>query len=266
MEYEGLILEKKGYVAILTMNRPHRLNALTGEISNEFLPKIFRDIREDDSVRALIITGAGKGFCTGADIVIFNQAAEEGRLQDLLEPRGQTIGGAFVLGLYNLDKPVIAAVNGVAAGGGVSLALLADIRIASEKALFNLAFVMRGLIPDCGCTYLMPRLLGTGRCYEYMYTGDSIDAREAERIGLVNRVVPHEKLMEEAEALAARIVQGPPLAFKQIKRAVQSGLHNTLEQQLYIETYAQKYLIGSEDFREGLNCFREKRLPQFKGR
>ncbi len=266
MDYEGLILEKKGYVATLTMNRPHRLNALTGEISNVYLPKIFRDLQEDDDVRALIITGAGKGFCTGADVVIFNQAAEEGRLQELLEPHAQSIGGAFVMGLYNLQKPVIAAVNGVAAGGGVSLALLADIRIASDRALFNMAFVMRGLIPDCGCTYLMPRLLGTGRSYEYMYTGASIDAREAERIGLVNRVVPHEKLMEEAQAMADRIVHGPPLAYKQIKRAVQAGLHNTLEQQLFFETYAQKNLMGSEDFREGLNCFREKRMPEFKGR
>ncbi|MCX5997498.1 MAG: enoyl-CoA hydratase-related protein [Chloroflexi bacterium] len=246
MEYEGLILEKKNRVAILTMNRPQRLNALTAEISNELMPRIFREIQEDDEVRALIITGAGKGFCTGADIVLFNQAAEEGKLQETLE--------------------VIAAVNGVAAGGGVSLALLSDIRIASERAIFNLAFVMRGLIPDCGCTFLMPRLLGTGRCYEYMYTGDSIDAREAERIGMVNRVVPHEKLMEEAEALANRIVQGPPLALKQIKRAVQNGLINTLEQQLYFETYAQKFLMGSEDFREGLDSFRNKRLPQFKGR
>ena len=266
MEYEGLILEKKGHVAILTMNRPHRLNALTAEISNDLLPKIFREVQEDDAVRALIITGAGKGFCTGADIVLFNQAAEEGRLQEMLEPGGDSIGGAFVLGLYNLEKPVIAAVNGVAAGGGVSIALLSDIRVASEKAVFNLAFVMRGLIPDCGCTFLMPRLLGTGRCYEYMYTGDSIDAREAERIGLVNRVVPHEKLMEEAEALAARIVQGPPLALKQIKRAVQNGLLNNLEQQLYFETYAQKFLMGSQDFREGLDSFRNKRMPEFKGR
>lgn len=265
MKYEGLILKKKDHVAVLTMNRPHRLNALTAEISNELLPSIFREIQEDGDMRVLIITGAGKGFCTGADIVLFNQAAEEGKLQDTLEPRGETIGGAFVLGLYNLEKPVIAAVNGVAAGGGVSIALLSDIRIASEKAIFNLAFVMRGLIPDCGCTFIMPRMLGTGRCFEYMYTGDSISAAEAERIGMVNRVVPHGKLMEEAEALAARIVLMPPLALKQIKRAVHNGLLNNLEQQLYFETYAQKYLMGSEDFREGLDSFRNKRFPQFKG-
>jgi 2-(1,2-epoxy-1,2-dihydrophenyl)acetyl-CoA isomerase len=266
VEYEGLILEKKNHVAVLTMNRPHRLNALTADISNEFLPRIFREIGEDPETRVLIITGTGKGFCTGADIVLFNQAAEEGRLQETLEPRGETIGGAFVLGLYNLEKPVIAAVNGVAAGGGVSLALLSDIRLASENASFNLAFVMRGLIPDCGCTFLMPRLLGTGRCFEYMYTGETISAREAERIGMVNRVVPGDKLMDEAMALAARMVMMPPLALKQIKRAVHNGLLNDLEQQLYFETYAQKYLMGSEDFREGLDSFRNKRMPAFKGR
>jgi len=266
MEYEGLILEKKESIAILTLNRPHRLNALTAEMSNELLPKIFKEIQDDDTVRLLIITGKGKGFCTGADVVLFNEAAEAGKLQETLEPRAQTIGGAFVLSLYNLEKPVIAAVNGVAAGGGVSIALLSDIRIVSERALFNLAFVKRGLIPDCGCTFLMPRLIGTARCFEYMYTGDTIDAVEAERIGLVNKVVPHEKLLDETIALASSIVAGPPLALAQIKRAVHFGLLNNLEQQLYFETYAQKNLFGSEDFREGLDSFHNRRDPHFKGR
>ena len=263
MEYEGLKLEKSDGIAILTLNRPKKLNAITVEMGAIGLYGLFREIQENDDIRVLIITGAGRGFCAGADVntlATITQLSSNLRRQEKL----QAIG-AFALQLYDLNKPVIAAINGVAAGAGVSIALLSDIRIASENARFGMVFVDRGLIPDCGATFLMPRLLGAGKSFELMYTGDLIDATEAARIGLVDKVVPHDKLMDEAMALAKRLAKAPPLALAQIRRAVHSGLLNNLEQQLFFETYAQNFLFGTEDFREGVNSFLEKREPQFKG-
>ncbi len=263
MEHEELRLEKAEGVAVMTLNRPKRLNALTMKMMREF-DKLFRELQEDDDVRVLIITGAGEGFCAGADVDSLTSITQLG--SDLPRQERLQAIGAFALLLYNLEKPVIAAVNGVAAGAGVSIALLSDIRIASEKARFTMAFVRRGLIPDCGATFLMPRLLGAAKSFELMYTGDIIDAREAERVGLVNKVVPHDRLMDEATVLAKRLAKGPPLALAQIKRAVHSGLMNDLEQQLYFESYAQNFCAGTEDLKEGVSSFVEKREPQFKGR
>jgi len=229
MEYKGFILDKNEGIAILTFNRPERMNALTVEIGNVLLPKLFRDLQDDDAVRLQAI-------------------------------------GAYTLSLYNLEKPVIAAVNGVAAGAGVSLALIADIRIASENARFSMSFVDKGLVPDCGATFTLPRLIGLSRAFELMYGGGVVDAQEAERIGLVNRVVPHDKLIEETVALAKRLAKAPPLALAQTKRALHYGIMNSLEQQLYFETYAQNFCSETEDAREGINSFLEKREPQFKGR
>lgn len=263
MEYEGLKLEKSEGIAILTLNRPRKLNAITVEIGTVGLPKLLSEIQEDDDIRVLIITGAGRGFCAGADVstlASLTQLASNLKRRERLQ-----VIGAFALQLYDLEKPIIAAVNGVAAGAGVSIALLSDIRIASENARFGMAFVDRGLIPDCGATFLMPRLLGAGKSFKLMYTGDVIDATEAERIGLVDKVVPHDKLMDEAMALAKRLVKAPPLALAQIRRAVHSGLLNNIEQQLFFETYAQNFLFGTKDFLEGVNSFLEKREPQFKG-
>ncbi|MBM3149142.1 MAG: enoyl-CoA hydratase/isomerase family protein [Chloroflexi bacterium] len=264
VKYEGLKLEKSEHIAVLTIDRPHRLNAATLEMGYIALPRILRDIQEDEDIRVLIITGTGKGFCAGADVNelpnFFKITASLARHEKLMAL------GEFARLLYDLEIPVIAAVNGVAAGAGVSIALLSDIRIASENASFGLVFVARGLIPDCGATYLMPRLLGAGKSFELMYTGDLIDAREAERIGLVNKVVPHDKLMDEAKAWAKRLVQAPPLALAQIKRAIHKGMLNNLEEQLYFETYAQNFLFGTEDFKEGVDSFLEKRQPHWKGR
>lgn len=264
MTSEGLKLEKLGSIAVLTLNRPEKLNAITVEMGAVGLPKLLREIEEDDDIRVLIITGAGRGFCAGADVstlATITQLASKFKRQERL----QAIG-AFALQLYDLGKPVISAINGVAAGAGVSIALLSDIRIASENARFGMVFVHRGLIPDCGATFLMPRLLGTGKSFQLMYTGDLIDAREAERIGLVDKVVPHDALMAETMALAERLAKAPPLTLAQIRRAVHSGLLNNLEQQLFFETYAQHFLFGTEDFSEGVSSFLEKREPQFKGR
>lgn len=264
MEFEGLELEKSEGIGVLTLNRPAKLNAITVEMGAVGLSKLLREIQEDDDIRVLVITGAGRGFCAGADVstlASLTQLASKLKRQEKLQAVG-----AFALQLYDLDKPVIAAINGVAAGAGVSIALLSDIRIASENARFGMVFVDRGLIPDCGATFLMPRMLGTGKSFELMYTGDIIDAKEAERIGLVDKVVPHDRLMDETMSLAKRLAKAPPLTLAQIRRAVHSGLLNNLEQQLYFESYAQNFLFGTEDFREGVSSFLEKREPQFKGR
>lgn len=264
MDYEGLTLEKAEGVAVLTLKRPERLNALTTTMMHVVFPKLLRELQQDDDVRVLIITGSGTGFCPGADVSELASLDEIGSALTR-EQRLQSIG-AFGQILYDLEKPVIAAINGIAAGAGLSIALLSDIRIASESARFSMVFVRRGLIPDCGATFLLPRLVGQARSFELMYTGDIVDAKEAERIGLVNKVVPAARLMEEANGIAKRLAKNPPFALAQIKRAVHMGLLNNLEQQLYFESYAQNFCFGTEDFKEGVDSFLEKREPQFKGR
>jgi len=264
MEYGEITLEKAEGIAVLTLNRPEKLNALTVNMTHVLLPKLCRELQQDDDVRVLVLTGAGKGFCAGADVgelPVLNKLVSELTRTE----RMQAIGN-FALLLYNLEKPVIAAVNGVAAGGGASIALLADIRIASENARFGMAFVARGLVPDCGATFLLPRLIGIPKSFELMYTGALIDAREAEHIGLFNKVVPHDSLQDEVMTLARRLAKAPPLSLAQIKRAIRSSLTNSLEQQLYLETYAQNFLLETEDFNEGIKSFIEKREPRFKGR
>ena len=235
-------------------------------MTNVTFPRVLKELQDDRDVRVLVITGKGDSFCAGADVSILGEAVLTGRVQDVLEPNGQPIGGGFVNQLYNLGKPTIAAINGVAAGGGVSISLLCDIRLMSDRAYLSMSFTRRGLIPDCGCSYLMPRLIGTARTFEYLYTGAKINASEAERIGLVNRVVAHDKLMDEVYELASRIAKSPPLALAQMKKAIHYGVHNVLEQQVYFETYAQKFLFATEDFKEGLLAFHEKREPDFKGK
>lgn len=262
MEYEGLKLKREEDIAILTINRPEKLNAFTVTMLYVAFPKVLRELQEDDLIKVLVITGAGRGFCSGADLEQDWRDLSQYNL--MMDERLQPLG-AFALSLYNLEKPVIAAINGFAAGAGVSIALLSDMRIASENARFSLAFVKRGVVPDCGVTFLMPRLIGTAKSFELMCTGDTIDAKQAENIGLVNKVVPHDRLMDETISFARRFAEGPPLAIAQIKRAIHNGLVNSLEQQLYFETYAQNFCWGTEDFKEGVNSFLGKYQPKFKG-
>jgi len=265
MDYEGLLLEIKDKVALLTLNRPRRMNSLTREVAYTYLPRILRELNSDDNVRAVVITGAGSSFCTGADVVELNKGRENGTLQEILEPGSVPIG-IFAMDLYNLEKPVICAINGAVAGGGLAIALLCDIRYASDQALFTAAYASRGVAPDCGASFLLPRLIGTAKAFELMYTGDIISAAEAERIGLVNKVVPHDKLMEEVMGLAGRIAAGAPIAMRMTKRSVHAGIMNNLEQQLFLETYAQKHCFNTQDFGEGLKSFLDKRTPTFKGK
>jgi len=255
--YEGFTLQIGDGIAVLTFNRPKSLNSLTLQMLNVSLPKVFRELRENDEVRVLVIKGAGGTFCSGADVA---ELSSTPRVSDF------ALFSDFASSLYNLDKPVIAAVDGIAAGAGLSVALLSDIRFASENARFCFVFARRGLVPDCGATFLMPRLVGTAKSFELMYTGDIIDAKEAERIGLVNKVVPNDSLMDEVNALAERLARGAPLALARIKHAIHNGLISSLEQQLRFESDAQNFCFTTEDFKEGINSFLGKYEPQFKGR
>lgn len=262
MTYEDLILEKEDSFAILTLNRPEKLNAVTVEM-REQLQKVVEEVRNDDEINVLIITGAGRGFCSGADLsATAAQLASGGQI-----PRWLRLDPAWgwLRALRELNKPTIAAVNGIAAGVGFSLALMCDIIFASEQARFSAIWVKRALVPDGGATYLLPRIVGTGKALELMLTGDIIDAKEAERLGLVNRIVPHQDLMKEAKELAKKLAKGPPIAIELTKRGVYNALQNNLEQQVDFENYAQAICLGSEDFMEGATAFLQKREPVFRG-
>ena len=273
MNYQNIIAEKKDSIMLITLNRPDKLNAIDATMLDE-LARALQDADEDDEVKAVVLTGAGRAFSSGADVTTVAAvvkpsmspvpAVELGRRVRLKPFAGF---GDVALRLRNLDKPTIAAINGIAAGAGLSFALGCDIRIASEKAQFSLIFVRRGVVPDTGATYLLPRLVGTSKALELIFTGDMLDAVEAERIGLVNRVVPDESLMPLTKELASRIAEGPSVAIELMKRAVYQGLEtNNFASQLAYEGWAQELCYETKDVEEGVRAFLEKRKPKFSGR
>lgn len=262
MESKDLLLEKQGRVALLTLNRPDKMNALTMAMRPQF-SQALQEAQEDDGVRVLILTGAGRGFCSGADVAL--QAARAAGQQDASRQAMLQLVGEFILGFEKINKPVIAAVNGIAAGIGLTLALASDIRIASANARFSGIWVKRGLIADGGATLLLPQIVGMEKALELCFTGDIVDAGEAERIGLVSRVVPHEELMRRALELAERIAGNPPVAVELTKRVMWENIRNRLREQLLLETYAQNVCRGTQDHKEAVNAFMQKREPQYKG-
>jgi 2-(1,2-epoxy-1,2-dihydrophenyl)acetyl-CoA isomerase len=267
MSYNTIILTKEEGVATLTLNRPDTLNAWNDEMGTESL-QAMEEIRQDNDVRVLILTGAGRGFSSGADLTAMGQR-QPGAPTKPGRVTLSTLPGVLTLSyeLRSLDRPTIAAVNGVAAGAGFGIALACDIRIASDQARFSQIFVKRGLIPDAGSTYFLTKLVGTAKACELMYTGDMINAAEAERLGIVNKVVPHDELMNETMALAKRIASGPPLTIELIKRAIYKGFtENDVWHQIHYEWHLQSLAIATEDFKEGVMSFLEKRDPKFMGR
>ena len=264
MTYECLLYEVKDGIATLTLNRPDRLNALGGSLRDDLHDAVTRSAA-DPEVRVMVITGAGKGFCSGGDVKAMGEAKAGQRERPLIEKiapgRDRTL-----LAMREAPQPIIAAVNGAAAGAGMNLALGCDIRIASTAARFTQAFVKRGLHPDWGGTYFLPRLVGTAKACEMIFTGDVIDAAEAERLGIVSRVVVPEELMPTAYELARRIAAGPPVAIRLAKRSIYANSELDLRAALQVETMAQNICFETEDATEGIRAFGEKRAPVFKGR
>ena len=260
MAYENLVVEKKPPIGYITINRPKVLNALSIRTVLE-LSDAFKDMRDDENIRVVILTGSGdKSFVAGADISEFQNLTPDGAREYAI--RGQTLLNL----IERLGKPVIAAINGYALGGGCEIAMACTIRVASENAKIGQPEVGLGLIPGYGGTQRLPRLVGKGRAYEMILTGDPIDAKRAEEIGLVNRVVPQTNLIEECEKIALAIAKRAPLAVRYCLEAVDRGLNGSLDDGLVLEANLFGLVFGSEDCKEGVRAFLEKRKPEFKGR
>jgi enoyl-CoA hydratase/carnithine racemase len=265
MELEHVLYETDGPLAVLTLNRPDRLNAITGQTMAEIGEALAR-IQADDAVRVGIITGAGRGFCAGGDRK--ETAARLARGEAFAHGRGGHVPRPFYRAQFlftTLDKPMIAAVNGPAVGGGLDLALWCDVRLASERARFGELYIDRGLVPDMGGLYLLPRLVGYAKAAELLLTGEILDAAEALRIGLVNHVVPHEELMERARAMAAKIASKPAGGVRATKRALARLLAPDWERDGDYHEALQAQLLHGSDFREADRAFVEKRAPEFSG-
>ncbi len=258
--YENLLFEKRGNVALVTINRPEKLNALNDATITE-LEKVFTEIKTDDEIYVAIITGAGeKAFVAGADIKELNQ-------MNVINGEAMSVKGQRVFDqIENLGKPVIAAVNGYALGGGCELAMACHIRVASAKAKFGQPEVNLGIIPGYGGTQRLARLINPGRALEYILTGDMIDAEEALRIGLVNRVYEPEELMDQAFELANKIASKGQIAVRMALKTVLATKETNQSEGQKLEAALFGVCIGSEDFKEGTSAFLEKRKPEFKNK
>lgn len=267
MNYECIIFEKENRVATITLNRPEKLNAMTMTMRWEML-RATQEAARDTEINVLVFTGAGKGFCSGGDVEDMAAQKFDSPLADpsLKVKSPQDLGNMIVMAIRQMPKPVIASVNGVAAGGGCNLALACDIRIGSDKARFGQVFVRRGLHPDWGGTYFMPHLVGTAKACELIFSGDVIDAVEAEKLGLLNKIVHHDKLAEATKEFALKLANGASIPIGLAKRAIYKAMQSDLSSILEYELYAQRLCTESEDYQEGIKSFLEKRPPQFKGK
>lgn len=249
-------------IATIRLNRPEKLNSFAGTM-REDLVRTLSDIGENNEVKVIVITGTGRAFSAGGDIDYMQSLQEE---RDILAfTTLLSSGAAIVTTIRDLDQPVIAAVNGVAAGAGLNLALACDMRIASKSARFSASFVKIGLHPDWGGTFFLPQLVGASRAMELMMTGRIVEAEEALSIGLVDRIVSDETLLEEVSGVAVAIANGPPVAIRDIKKAVYESVNNELRMQVRLETENQIRAFLSTDAAEGMKAFREKRAPKFRG-
>lgn len=252
----------KDGVGTILLNRPRRKNAFTMEMIDDWAAAL-RDARTDADVRALILTGAGDGFCSGVDLGAFSaRGSAPLEVKRNLSDRIHRVAYA----LEDLDKPVIAAVNGVAVGAGMDMALMCDIRLAARSARFSEGYIKVGLVPGDGGCYFLPRLVGTARAMELLLTGDFIDAMEAERIGIVNHAYDDDRLLEESLALARRLADGPPVATAMIKRAVYQSASCDLRTALDLISSHMAVVQSTHDSREAFEAFVEKRPAVFEGR
>lgn len=259
---EGMLFTKEEGMATLTLNRPEKLNAISSEMA-DMLADLAVLLDHDDEVKVLIITGTDPGFCSGADVNMIKEKRTFvcPRRYPLTKPK-ETCWYA----LRNMSKPAIAAINGMCAGAGLTLALECDIRIASEKARFGTICIRRGMPWDAGLGYYLPRLVGTSKAFELYLSGEIIDAQEAERLGIVSKVVPHTEVMNTARELAMKVVKGPSIAIGLAKRITYQGIEKDLETVAELETQAQRICFQTEDLQEAVNAFLEKREPIFRGK
>jgi 2-(1,2-epoxy-1,2-dihydrophenyl)acetyl-CoA isomerase len=265
VSYENLTYEKQDHIAVVTLNRPERLNALSRALQLEILD-VCKEIKGDDDAWAVIVTGAGRGFCSGADI---SGPRPDGPPatppQNTLLDEFHWVGDQ-AMAVYNLDKPTIAAMNGVCAGAGMSLALSCDLRVGSENARFRSVFLERNLSPDSGMSWFLTRILGYSRAIDLILTSRDVAAEEAYRLGLLDRLVPHDRLMDESMALARQITQWPPVAVRAAKRVTQQNLNKNLEDGLRNEAYHLEYgRKAKNDAKEAMAARLEKRKPVFTG-
>lgn len=261
-----ILVEITDHVAVMTLNRPERMNAWVGEMDlllEEWMPRL----ANDPEVRVLVLTGAGKGFCSGADVEGWSGGKDPTAKDSAISRRKLTQSSTgLILPFREFPRPVIGAINGVAAGAGFALAMAADFRIGSDTARLSTMFIKRGLTPASGVTWLLPRALGPARALDLMLTGDWIEAPEAERLGLFNKVIPANQLLPVTLELARKIARMPPIAAELTKKAVWRGMQSDLVPHLDLETHYQKLCFGTEDFKESTQAFIEKREPRFKGR
>jgi 2-(1,2-epoxy-1,2-dihydrophenyl)acetyl-CoA isomerase len=262
MSEDAVLLRRQEGIATITLNRPDKLNAIDDDV-RQGLAAALDAVERDREVRVAVITGAGRGFCAGGDIqkmIELKKGYHSATFRGYLEA-----GHAVVRRIREIPKPVVASVNGPAAGAGMNLALACDLRIASEKAIFTQAFSSIGLHPDWGGTFSLPRLVGIGKAMEIFWFNDPISAEEAKRLGLVNFVAEHESLEKATLWLAQRLAAAPPLPMALLKQSLYERIQTELDRVMEQELEAQMKCFGSEDFSEGLRAFEEKRPPKFRG-
>jgi enoyl-CoA hydratase/carnithine racemase len=257
-----LLYEVKDRVATITLNRPDKLNAFTGPMITAWA-RALQEAQQDDNVNVVVVTGAGRAFCAGGDVARMGEGEpspldHKNELWEHIHRVPRT--------LEAMDKPVIAMVNGVAVGAGMGMALMCDLRIASDEARFSTGYVKVGLVPGDGDTYFLPRLIGTARALELLWTSDFVDAIHAERLGIVNHVVPAAELREFTYGLAIRIAEGPQVPIRMIKRLVYQSLRLDLRTHLDLVSSHMAVVRQTADHAEGVRAFKDKRPPKFRGR
>jgi len=263
---DEVLYEAEGGIAVITLNRPERMNTISGPMLNQ-LTELLLKANADREVRAVILTGTGRAFCAGLDLVDATQGSGIGSQSQASAPSvNLDLRNTPPTVLFAMDKPTVCALNGAAAGYGMDTALGCDIRIMGESAKLAAAFVKRGVVPESGGTWFLPRLIGWSKAAELIFTGRTLSARESLELGLANEVVPDAELMSRARAVAAEIVANAPLAVQSAKRLMRMGLEETFNDHVHHVFLQFLQLARTQDFREGMTSFLEKRPADFKGR